>query len=192
MRTLGSVTGMKLPTGSYIFRRGNSEALDNSKCVHDLCQFSFELFADPCTSFISESQRNLILQHHNSTVFLKSYLSRYITSDTGAAYRGLKPQTALMRLASGMSRKIDRRRPRKLNDAQKAQVDRHPEVRLLCRRQKKMFQFIKDNYGPIASMKGTSVYNKYQKAYQAHRNIKRRQRRLFYKRSKRGKRGSSR
>ena len=33
MITLGSVTGMKLPTGSYIFRRGNSEALDNSKCV---------------------------------------------------------------------------------------------------------------------------------------------------------------
>ena len=33
MITLGSVNGMKLPTGSYIFRRGNSEALDNSKCV---------------------------------------------------------------------------------------------------------------------------------------------------------------
>ncbi len=38
-----------------------------------------------------------------------------------------------------------------------------------------MFQFIKDNHGPIASMKGTSVYNKYQKVYQAHRNMKRRQ-----------------
>ena len=33
MINLGSVNGMKLPTGSYIFRRGNSEALDNSKCV---------------------------------------------------------------------------------------------------------------------------------------------------------------
>lgn len=99
----------------------------------------------------------------------------YITSDTRAAYRGLKPQTALMRLASGMSRTIDRQQPRKLNDAQKTQLDCRPEVRLLCRRQKKMFQFIKDNHGPIASMKGTSVYNKYQKVYQAHRNMKRRQ-----------------
>lgn len=46
--------------------------------------------------------------------------------DTQAAYRGLKPQTALMRAASGMSRTIDRRRPRKLNLAQQAEVKRHP------------------------------------------------------------------
>lgn len=30
MITLGSVTGMELPTGPYTFRRGNGEALDNS------------------------------------------------------------------------------------------------------------------------------------------------------------------
>jgi len=30
MITLGSVIGMKLSTGSYTFRRGNDEALDNS------------------------------------------------------------------------------------------------------------------------------------------------------------------
>ena len=78
-----------------------------------------------------------------------------------------------MQLASGMSRTIDRPWPWKLNDAQKAQVDRDPEVRLFCRRQNKMFQFIKENYGRIADMKGTSVYNKYQKVYQAYRNMKR-------------------
>lgn len=54
--------------------------------------------------------------------------------DTQAAYRGLKPQSALMRAASGMSRTIDPRRPRKLSLTQKAEVDRHPEVRLLRRR----------------------------------------------------------
>ena len=56
--------------------------------------------------------------------------------DTQAAYRGLKPQTALMRAASGMSHTIDLRQPRKLNLAQQAEVDRHPEARLLRRRLK--------------------------------------------------------
>jgi len=30
MTTLGSITGMELPTGPYTFRRGNGQALDNS------------------------------------------------------------------------------------------------------------------------------------------------------------------
>ncbi|MCJ1343077.1 hypothetical protein MMC31_001268 [Peltigera leucophlebia] len=138
MITLGSITGMEPPTGPYTFRRGNGETLDNS-------------------SFISESQRNLILQHHNSTVFLKSYLSRYITSNTQAACRGLELQTALMRIASGMSRTIDCRQPRKLNDAQRAEVNQHLEVRLLHRRQKTLFKFIKDQHGSIASIRGDRI-----------------------------------
>lgn len=36
MTTLGSVTGIELPTGLYTFRRGNSEALDNSSKWHNL------------------------------------------------------------------------------------------------------------------------------------------------------------
>ena len=42
MITLGSITGMELPTGPYTFRRGNGEALDNSSEWHMDC-FSFEL-----------------------------------------------------------------------------------------------------------------------------------------------------
>ena len=114
-------------------------------------------------------------------MFLKSYLSRYITSDTQAARRGLEPQTALMRIASGMSRTIDRRRPRKLNDAQRAEVDQHLEVRLFRRRQKTLFKFIKDQHGSIASIKGTSVYDDYQQAYHAHRNTKRRHEKTLLK-----------
>ena len=34
MITLGSVTGMELPTGPYTFRRGSGEALDNSSKWH--------------------------------------------------------------------------------------------------------------------------------------------------------------
>jgi hypothetical protein len=80
---------------------------------------------------ISDVQRNLILQHANSGVFQHNYLSRYITQDTQAIYRGIAPQTAVIRAASGMARSIDQRRPRELNDQQLAEVGRHPEVKLL-------------------------------------------------------------
>lgn len=88
MVTLGCVTGMELRTGPYTFRRGTGAALDNSSKYHDRHRFSSKLSAAIWKGFISESQQ-LILQHHNSTVFLKRYLSRYITSDPQAARRGL-------------------------------------------------------------------------------------------------------
>jgi len=129
--------------------------------------------ADCCTGEITDAQRNIILQHHSSSVFQKNYASRYMP-DTQAAYRGLKPQTALMRAASGMSRTIDPRRPRRLNLAQQAEVDRHPEVRLLRRRLKLLLQTFQDQKRSIASAKGTPLYNHYRQAYQAHRNLRRR------------------
>ena len=94
--------------------------------------------------------------------------------DTQAAYRGLKPQTALMRAASGMSRTIDPRRPRKLSLAQQAEVDRYPDVRLLRRRLKSLLQTFRDQKRSIASAKGALLYDRYRQAYQAHRNLRRR------------------
>ena len=93
---------------------------------------------------------------------------------TQAAYRGLKPQTNLMRAASGMSRTIDPRRPRRLNVAQQAEVDRHPEVRLLRRRLKLLLQTFQEQKRSIARTKGSPLYDHYRQTYQAHRNSKRR------------------
>ena len=101
--------------------------------------------------------------------------------DTQAAYRGLKPQTALMRAASGMSRTIDPRRPRRLDLTQQAEVDRHPEVRLLRRRLKLLQQTFQDQKRSIASAKGTPLYNDYRQAYQAHRNLRRRHEKAMLK-----------
>lgn len=137
-----------------------------------------DLFVEPEANtrlgYISESQRNLILQHHDSRVFQRSYLSRYITADTQAAYRDLKPQTALMRAASGMSRTIDRRRPRRLTAAHQALIDRHSEVKLLRRTKVKLKQFIRGTYGTIISMKGTPIHDQYKKACDNHRKNRRR------------------
>ena len=101
------------------------------------------------------------------------WVSRYIP-DTQAAYRGLKPQTVLMRAASEMSRTIDPRRPRKLNLAQQIEVDRHPEVRLLGQRLKLLQRIFQDRKRSIASAKGTPLYDQYRRVYQAHRNLRRR------------------
>ncbi|MCJ1271805.1 hypothetical protein MMC22_011710 [Lobaria immixta] len=129
-------------------------------------------------SEITDAQRSIILQHHNSSVFQKNYASRYMP-DTQAVYRGLKPQTALMRAASGMSRTIDSRRPRKLNLAQQAEFTRYPDVRLLRRRLRSLLQTFRDQHRSIASTKGTLIYDHYRQAYQAHRNLRRQHEKAF-------------
>lgn len=126
--------------------RGSIEA-----CISELIE----------AGLISDSQRNLILQHESSAVFQHNYLSRYITQDTHAIYRGLNPQTAVMRAASGMSRSIDPRRPRSLNEAQLTQVRRHPEVKLLLRARNALAKQIRARHGTISKAKGSNTYESY-------------------------------
>lgn len=87
---------------------------------------SVESEVDTRIGYISESQRNIMLQHHDRRVFQRSSFSRYITTDTQAAYRDLKSQIAVMRAASRMNQSIDRRWPRRLTVAHQARIDRHP------------------------------------------------------------------
>ena len=86
-----------------------------------------------------------------------------------------------MRAASGMSRTIDRRRPWKLTATQRSQIDHHPEVKLLRRRQLSIRKYIRENLGPINKLKGTALYGRYQKAYHTYRNTKRRHEESFLK-----------
>lgn len=101
--------------------------------------------------------------------------------DTQAAYRGLEPQTALMRAASGLSRTIDPRRPRRLTIAQQAEVRRHPEIKLLHQKLQSLRKTFRDNKKSISKMKGTPLYYEYQKTYLIHRNAVRRQEQAFLK-----------
>ena len=123
--------------------------------------------------FISDSQRNLILQHANSQVFQHSYLSRYITADTQAAYRGLEPRFDVMRIASGMSRTIDKRRPTKLTDAQREQIAHHPELERLRKAADGLQHLVKKHNLSMRSLKGTKTYDDYQKLKRKHRNRQR-------------------
>jgi len=150
LRKVGELTGFAFPVGAYCFRRGNGEALDNS-------------------SDISEAQRNLCLQHApNSTVFQRNYLSRHITISTHDAFRKLPQQTELMRVATGMSRTIDKRRPRLLSPSQVEQARSHPKVQALLRLRESYKRRLKSGAGTIEQYKGTRLYEQYCKIKRAY------------------------
>jgi Protein of unknown function (DUF3435) len=120
---------------------------------------------------VSDSQRNLIMLHSDTRTFLKHYLSRRIETDVRSIYRGLEPQTEIMRAATRMSRWIDTRRPRELTMEQKACVERDPEVQELIRRRDFLKRLL---VGPMEQYKGTPEYHKLQKSKQDVINAKKR------------------
>lgn len=118
---------------------------------------------------MSDSLQNLILQHSSIDTFLKHYLDRNINVDVQNIYRGLEPQTALMRFACSMSRSIDPRRPWKLTPQQSRSVNDYPCIVKLQRRVDSLYE----------APKGSRRERKYQKAVQRLRNEKQRQRDLL-------------
>ncbi|KAK0858530.1 hypothetical protein LTR87_017760 [Friedmanniomyces endolithicus] len=168
LQLLGQITGFDLPVKPYCFRWGHSEALDSSS-VYII------------NNYISDSQRNLILQHSSLAVFQLNYLSQYITQDTQAAYRGLEPQTAIIRAASGMSRSIDPQRPRSLTDRQVATVDRHLEVVLAQRVRDRLAERARARHTTITRSKGTTAHETYQQAQRAYLRTKREVRKAMMK-----------
>jgi hypothetical protein len=121
------------------------------------------------------------MQHASSAVFQHNYLSHYVTQDTQAAYRGLEPQTAIIRVASGMSRSIDPQRPRALTKRQLATVDRRPEVVLARRRRDGLAQRVRAQYTTISRARGTAAYDTYREAHQAFLRTKKETRKTVLK-----------
>ncbi|KAK5736002.1 hypothetical protein LTS12_026303 [Elasticomyces elasticus] len=145
----GEGTGFELPLKPYGFRRGHGEALDSS-------------------AHISDAQRNLVMGHATSGVFERNYLSRYVTQDTQAVYRGLDPQTTVIRLASGMMRSIDVRQPTNLSAKQRDEVDQQLELRLLQRTCRSLAAQIRAAYGSIKKANGTKLHLTYQALRKQH------------------------
>ncbi|KAK4908236.1 hypothetical protein LTR49_022836 [Elasticomyces elasticus] len=134
----GEATGFELPLKPYGFRRDHGEALDSN-------------------AHISDAQRNLVMGHATSGVFERNYLSRYVTQDTQSVYRGLDPQTAVIRLASGMMRSIDVRQPTTLSAKQRDEVDQELELRLLQRTCRSLAAQIRAAHGSIKKANGTKL-----------------------------------
>ncbi|GAA92072.1 hypothetical protein AKAW_10186, partial [Aspergillus luchuensis IFO 4308] len=139
LKRLGEITGFDLPITPYWLRRGAGEAA-NSSCE------------------ISEAQQNLLLQHASGSVYQKNYRPDYLPVDFNAAWRQLKPQVMIIRMASGQSRSIDRRRPIDLSGAEEIEARANLSVRRRLKCWLKYKQKIQRKHGTLASAAGTPLY----------------------------------
>ena len=70
----------------------------------------------------------------------------------------------MLRAASGMSRSIDTKRPQELSKAQRSDVDRHPELKLLTQTIKGLEDYALKTYkSSIRKLNGTPISDKYRK-----------------------------
>ncbi len=120
------------------------------------------------------------MDHTNSAIFQRNYLSRMIRYDTQAAYGGTVPRTELIQAANRMSRRIDPRRPKELTEAQTASIRWEEEIQELRGRRDELFQRIRQQFMFIYRAEGHTIYGQYQEAKRAvDRKIKARERELM-------------
>lgn len=120
------------------------------------------------------------MDHTNSAIFQRNYLSRMIRYDTQAAYGGTAPRTELIQAANRMSRRIDPRRPKELTEAQSASIRQEDEIQELRGRRDELFQRIRHQFTFIYRAEGHAIYDQYEEAKRAvDRKIKTRERELL-------------
>ena len=120
------------------------------------------------------------MDHTNSAIFQRNYLSRMIRYDTQASYRGTAPRTALIQAANRMSRRIDPRRPKELTEAQSASIRQEEEIQELRGRRDELFQRIRHQFTFVYRAEGQVIYAQYEEAKRAvDRKIKARERELI-------------
>ena len=120
------------------------------------------------------------MDHTNSAIFQRNYLSRIIRYDTQAVYRGTAPRTELIQAANRMSRRIDPRRPKELTEAQSASIRQKEEIQELRGRRDELFQRIRHQFTFIYRAEGQAIHDQYEEAKRAvDRKIKARERELI-------------
>ena len=112
-------------------------------------------------STLNSAVRNLVMDHINSAILKRNYLSWMIQYDVQAAYLGNTPQTDLIWAVSRMSRWMDPWRPKKLIGKQKEAIKREKEFQYLHECRKRLHDEIRSEYGLIHRAKGQEVYDDY-------------------------------
>ncbi|KAL3703732.1 hypothetical protein TMatcc_009421, partial [Talaromyces marneffei ATCC 18224] len=125
------------------------------------------------TEWVSDSKRNLVLHHADSSTFLKYYRPRQHT-DMQEAVLGLKPDKVIGRALTSISRYADKRRPRYLDDTQKALVEDDPELQTAISNRDALLDKFQQTPNPTLE----------QDVAEAERNIKNTRQRLRYRRKK--------
>lgn len=123
--------------------------------------------------WVSDSKRNLVLHHADTSTFLKYYRPRQHT-DMQEAVFGLKPDEVIRRALTSISRYADKRRPRYLDDTQKALVENDPELQIAIRKRDALLDHFQQ----------TPNLTLGQEVAEAERNIKNTRQRLRYRRKK--------
>ena len=107
------------------------------------------------------------MDHTNSAIFQRNYLSRMIRYDTQAAYGGTAPRTELIQAANRMSRRIDPRRPKELTEAQSASIRQEEDIQELRGRRDELFQRIRHQFTFIYRAEGQAIYDQYEETKRA-------------------------
>ena len=120
------------------------------------------------------------MNHINSAIFQRNYLSRMIRYDIQAVYDDTAPRTELIQAANRISRRIDPRRPKELTEAQSASIRQKKEIQKLRDYRDKLFQCIRHQFTFIYRAEGQAIYDQYKKTKRAvNRKIKARERELI-------------
>ena len=109
------------------------------------------------------------MDHTNSAIFQRNYMSRMIRYDTQAAYQGTASRAELIRAANRMSRLIDPRRLKGPTDEQRENLRREAEIKELCDRRDQLLNTSetssslctrrKDNSLTISTRKLNALWN---------------------------------
>ena len=119
------------------------------------------------------------MDHANSAIFQRNYLSRMIRYDTQAAYRGTASRAGLIRAAHRMSRLIDPRRPKGPTDEQRQNLRREAEIQKLYDHRDKLYQRIRHDFQFLYRAQGKPIHNEYEEVKRAiERLLKMREREL--------------
>jgi Protein of unknown function (DUF3435) len=112
----------------------------------------------------NEPIRNLVLDHGDSQIFYRNYLSRIIRYDTIASFLGVKARINWIQNAHSIYRSLDPRRPKKLTTEHKAAIREQPEIQEL-RRQREML--LRRKYERHRESKLRDLQNEYSAAVRA-------------------------
>ena len=126
VRRIGEILGLEYPTIPYNLRYNAANEFDRSG-LFSLSSFSY-LYTYFDLANVSDSLRNLALDHADSRPFQRNYLGREICADTWAVVRGQKPQQALIRQACSVGHSMSKRRPFDLTVEQSASVNTDPLI----------------------------------------------------------------
>ena len=110
----------------------------------------------------NEAVRNLVLDHANSMIFQRNYLSRIIRYNTQAAYRGTASRGDLIHVSHRMSRTIDPRRPRGPLLQQLQHLRQDAGIRELRERQQDLYHHIRRKFDFIYWAESQPIYDEYQ------------------------------